>query len=243
MISSIREKGAIAIVSAASELMPNGDPDFSKIKYFPSISQLKSEVGNANLHKLLIVLIKNYCSSVNVPEGKNMNEDQMIEAAGFLLDECDNYRIEDYVIMFTLAKRGKLVMERNRSITGRIFDRVDIQLISEFKSNYDLLRRQGEDSIREEELRIIESSVKADERDKPDEPDEVKKERWDKVLETFKLMVEQGQKEREKEYKKKREEQQQRQMEMLDQMIEKAEKEGYKGPFVDLKRFIKKEGK
>lgn len=56
-----------------------------------------------------------------------MTEDQMIEAAAMLINECGNFRIEDYVMMFSMAKKGELV---------KIFDRVDIQLVTAIMDEY-----------------------------------------------------------------------------------------------------------
>lgn len=216
----------MGLVAAARDLMPAGKPDFSKIKSYPSISQLIPTVGAPTLHKLLMVLIKNYCNSVNVPEGKNMNEDQIIEAAGFLLDECDNYRIEDYVMMFTLAKRGKLESGK----TGRIFDRVDIQLISDFKANYEQIRRQGEDSIMQDELLKLETTRIPDDRDNANEPDEVKAKRFDAVMEKFKEMQKNWKKEQNEEFMKQEQERNKRFDDMLKKMAE--ENPDYAGPII-----------
>lgn len=216
----------MGLVAAARELMPSGKPDFGKIKTYPSISQLIPTVGAPTLHKLLMVLIKNYCNSVNVPEGKNMNEDQIIEAAGFLLDECDNYRIEDYVMMFTLAKRGKLESGK----TGRIFDRVDIQLISDFKSNYEQIRRQGEDSIMQDELMKLETTRIPDERDNPNEPEEIKAKRFDAVMEKFKEMQKNWKKEQNEEFMRQEQERNKRFDAMLQKMAE--ENPDYAGPII-----------
>ncbi|MBK7885497.1 MAG: hypothetical protein IPJ81_18160 [Chitinophagaceae bacterium] len=70
-------------------------------------------------------MIKDFCSSLNVV--RNMNEDQMIEAAAMLLDECENFRLEDYMIMFSMAKRGELV---------KIMDRIDLQVITAMLDEY-----------------------------------------------------------------------------------------------------------
>lgn len=231
----------MAIVTAARDLMPGGNPDFSIIRARPTIEQMKSwpveqGFGPANLHKLLIGLLRNFCNSVNVPRDKNMNEDQMIEAAGFLLDECDNYRIEDYVMMFTLAKRGKLEVGK----TGRIFDRVDISLIADFKANYELLRQQGEDSIQAEYTRKMEAKTLPDPRDNPNEPDEVKRKRFDDALAMLKEMRDKARKERAEQYKRDRDESIKRQEELFARMMEKAEKEGFAGELINLKPFQKK---
>lgn len=77
-------------------------------------------------------MVKDLSSSINVV--RNMNEDQMIEAAAMLLDECDNFRLEDYQMMFAMAKRGTLV---------RILDRLDINIISQMMDEYYTRRRMA----------------------------------------------------------------------------------------------------
>ena len=56
-----------------------------------------------------------------------MNEDQMIETAMMLLDECDNMRLEDYSMMFAMAKRGEI---------GNVFDHIDLQVVSIIYDQY-----------------------------------------------------------------------------------------------------------
>ena len=185
LVDSIVKENKIAVAQSVSEIMPGGNPDFSIIRYAPSIAQLLKHHGYQKMITILCLIIKDMCDSANLPENKNMNQNQVIECASFLLDECDNYRLEDYVMMFTLAKRGKLSYDGNK---GRIFDRIDIQLISEFKTSYEHMRR-----IYGEEQQVIESkqreqSTIVDPRDNPNEPDEVKQARFDKILPMFNEM-------------------------------------------------------
>lgn len=86
-----------------------------------------------------------------------MNQHQIMEAASFLIDECPGYRIEDFVMMFTLAKRGKLAYDGNKA---RVFDRIDIQLISEFKDGYDYMRRCYGESQQVREMQERETTYK-----------------------------------------------------------------------------------
>ena len=108
-----------------SELLKSGTPDFKTIAARPQLSVLIKECGKTNILKAVYLMIRDFCNSLNVV--RNMNEDQMIEAASFLIDECGNFRLEDYQIMFAMAKRGQL---------GKIMDRVDIQTISVFLDEF-----------------------------------------------------------------------------------------------------------
>lgn len=56
-----------------------------------------------------------------------MNEEQMIEAASMLIDECSNFRLEDYVMMFQMAKRGELF---------DVHDRIDLQVVTRMLDTY-----------------------------------------------------------------------------------------------------------
>ncbi len=89
------------------------------------IRDLINEHGKKTMLKVLFLLIKDFCNSINVV--RNINEDQMIEAAAVLIDECNNFRLEDYTIMFSVAKRGGLV---------KILDRMDISVISQMLDEY-----------------------------------------------------------------------------------------------------------
>src|SRR4051794_36752898 len=90
-------------ITLVSDLMPGGKPTYLEVIKYPMIKILVVELGKKRIVKVLLLLIKDFCNSVNVV--RNMNEDQMIEAAAMLMDECDNFRLEDYAMMFSMAKR------------------------------------------------------------------------------------------------------------------------------------------
>lgn len=121
-----RTGAKMALIEKSSQLVPQGEPAFPIIRQRPAIQVLLQEHGRKPLLKALYLLIRDFCSSVNVV--RNMSEDQQLEAAAAMLDEAGNFRLEDYAAMFTLAKRGKLV---------KILDRVDMQIIGQMISAYD----------------------------------------------------------------------------------------------------------
>jgi hypothetical protein len=98
--------GKLQLMESVTQLMPFGKPDFASVRYYPSVRQMQEKSGYEGLHKALFLLVKDFCDSMGFE--KTLNELQQIEAASYLLDECDNFRLEDYVMMFALAKRGKL---------------------------------------------------------------------------------------------------------------------------------------
>lgn len=113
------------LLSMTGDLMPSGKPTFLEVIKYPMIQQLIAEHGKKTMLKVLFLLVKDFCRSLNVV--RNMTEDQMIEAAAMLIDECGNFRIEDYVMMFSMAKKGELV---------KIYDRMDIQIITAILDEY-----------------------------------------------------------------------------------------------------------
>lgn len=145
-----RQMAKLDVVTATTDLMPQGKPNFADIRFYPSIVQLVQNTGKATMVKVLHMLVLDFCRSVNVV--RNMNEDQMIEAAAFLLDECGNFRLEDYVMMFAMAKRGQL---------GKIMDRVDIQVIGEILDRYWAYRDESGKKLQEQEVREVDNQINA----------------------------------------------------------------------------------
>lgn len=117
-------EGKTALCTIVAELMPNNKPDIFTIYHLPTLKQISKDNKN-NIIKCLFLLIKDFCSSFNVV--RNMNSTQMIEAANLCFEESVDYRLEDFVLMFSLAKRGKFVT---------IYDRIDISVIIEIMDKY-----------------------------------------------------------------------------------------------------------
>jgi len=126
-------------------VMPGGKPDMKAVKGYPSIVKLVENFGQPTLIKAIFLLIQNYCASVNVV--RNMDVNQMTDAAIFLLEECESCRLEDYYIMFQMAKRGQLKINDGKGI----MDRIDITIITQIHSGY--LNFRAEEGIRLREER------------------------------------------------------------------------------------------
>lgn len=125
------------LVQLSRDLMPAGKPALLDVIKYPKITDMVVQHGSGVLLKVLFLMVKDFCNSINVV--RNMNEDQMIESASMLLDECDNFRLEDYIMMFSLAKRGDLV---------KILDHLDISYIAKMMDEYWLRRkRAGEKAL------------------------------------------------------------------------------------------------
>lgn len=144
----IRAAGKLELVARTSELMPKGEPNFGEVRYYPSIEQLTARAGRKNMLKVLLLMIKDFCDSMNVV--RNMDIGQMTECAGMLLDEAGNFRLEDYVMMFALGKRGRLV---------KIMDRVDIETVGKMIDAYWQYRDQQGKILQEREQKAYDKAV------------------------------------------------------------------------------------
>lgn len=127
-----RTDAKMELLTLTTELMPAGVPKFLEVVNYPKISDLATRDGKKHLLKIIFLLVKDFCGSINVV--RNMNEDQMIEAANMLLDECGNFRLEDYLMMFAMAKKGKL---------AKLMDRIDLQVITTIADEYFEKRRDA----------------------------------------------------------------------------------------------------
>jgi hypothetical protein len=136
-------------MAMTSELMPAGKPNFKELKNYPTIAQLTAEYGKYTMLKVIHLMVVYLCNSINVV--RNMNEDQKIEAAHMLLNECGNFRLEDYQMLFAMGKRGTLV---------KIMDRLDIQVVTKMLDEYWKLRHQAGEQLYEEELRAAEANTR-----------------------------------------------------------------------------------
>lgn len=141
-----RASAKMELISIVSDLMPQGKPQYLQMVRYPMISQLVQTEGKKKMLAVLVLMVKDFCSSVNVV--RNMNEDQMIEAGAMLIDECDNFRLEDYTMMFAMAKRGTLV---------KIFDRVDIEVITNIVDAYWQRRKDVAAAVEEDEIQRLDS--------------------------------------------------------------------------------------
>lgn len=141
-----RADAKMELISMASDLMPGGKPLYLEVIRYPMIRDLIITEGKKKMLAVLVIIVKDLCSSLNVV--RNMNEDQMIEAAAMLLDECGNFRLEDYVMMFSMGKRGQLV---------KIYDRIDLQVITAMMDMYWEKRKAVGEVYQENEANHYES--------------------------------------------------------------------------------------
>lgn len=145
----VKKEGKMDLISITSELMPKGAPNLTGVIKYPTIERLGQELGKKGTLLMILALVRDYCNSINVV--RNMNQDQMLETAAMLLDECDNFRLEDYVMMFSMAKRGEFV---------KVYDHVDINLVSEILDGYWLIRNEAGKRAQEEQFKGYEDRLK-----------------------------------------------------------------------------------
>lgn len=127
-----------------SDLMPKGLPDFAQLIQCKPIAKIMQEIGKQDTAKYVLMLLQNFCSSQNVV--RNMEEDQMIECAVMMVDECDGFTLEDYQVMFEMAKRGSLDFNSKKGL----MDRIDSQTISKIMDAYYTKWRMGKERLRNE---------------------------------------------------------------------------------------------
>lgn len=138
----------IELSKISNQLIPEGRPDFKNVINYPAIKKIAEE--NFKLTALMISsLIKDFCSSFNVV--RNMNEDQILESAMILIEDAGNYRVEDYVMMFSLAKKGKLRV--------KIMDRIDLDIINQLSIAYHELRSNEGYKIQQRQNEEEESKI------------------------------------------------------------------------------------
>ena len=204
LVKCLTDGNKLELAELISDLIPNGKPDLIGVVNYPKISKLIEENGRQGVRATIFLIVKNFCESLNVVRG--MNEDQMIEAASFLIDECGNYRIEDYLIMFTMAKRGQLV---------KILDRLDIQIIGQIFSEYDRLRYMEGERAYMAEIKAADTITN----DKKEHlsPEEIKKQEsnFNKAVEMFKEYVQKSEEKRQQKMQFEKEEFEKKRLKML----------------------------
>lgn len=146
-VPALKSEAKIELLTITNDLMPKGKPDLLGVVRFPQIQELVKSEGKKTMLKVIFLLVKDFCGSMNFV--RNMNEDQMIEAASMLLEESGNFRVEDYVMMFSMAKKGQFS-------DVKMYDRMDIQIIAQILDAYWLARNNAGNKAYEEEYQATE---------------------------------------------------------------------------------------
>lgn len=134
---------------ATSEMMPAGIPKYRDMIYPPPMQLLISEHGRPHMMKVIVLLLGDLNEAFNVV--RPMSDSQMIDIAAMMLDECGDFRLEDYIMLLTMVKRGDLV---------KVMDRIDMGVIGAAMNEYYLRRRDEGLRAQEEEYAAYEQSLK-----------------------------------------------------------------------------------
>lgn len=134
------------LIKLTDQLTPAGNPDFKMVAAMPPIKDIVSQDGPEAMLFVLSAIIRNFCASVNVV--RNMSTGQILMAANTLLQECKNYRVEDFVLMFDMAMKGKIKPNDGRGI----MDRLDLTVIVDIWNIYDGIRYASAEQIQEEQV-------------------------------------------------------------------------------------------
>lgn len=137
-------------MAVVQDIMPNGAPDYLGMVKYPKITDLVADQGQGVILMVLSVMVRDFCATLNVV--RNMNDDQIVEVAAMMLNECGNFRLEDYATFFAMAKRGTL---------GQIRDRIDMQVITELLDEYFARRRDAKIAMQEQEIERMEAQKPA----------------------------------------------------------------------------------
>lgn len=114
------------------------------------IMQVEREIGENSILKLVGLLLLKTSNFFNI--GKNMSEDQAIEAAGLLLEEFKYETMEDFVMMLKMIKTGAF---------GKMYDRFDGAIV------LSCMREYVELKAKQREVNIIQKQYE----EKKDQPD------------------------------------------------------------------------
>lgn len=126
----------------ASDLAKKSLPDLTQLQNYPTIAALERDNGKPNVLKALTALVTNLNKSLNLK--RPLNEIQITEVAVMLLDECEDYTFQDYVVMFEMIKRKKFKTE--------FYEGLDISKMAAFWDEYHALR--GEHRFLKEKAKI-----------------------------------------------------------------------------------------
>jgi len=103
-------------------------------------AELDKETGNAFIRNFLNIVLVDLVNFFNV--GKSMNHEQIIVTAGMIVDDYCMLKPDDLKLCFDNAKKGKY---------GKVYDRIDGQIIFEWLELYLEERAQAIETLRRNE--------------------------------------------------------------------------------------------
>lgn len=144
-MNSIKTVDLIEIEKNLSQFKENGIVKFEPLLGIPvkdRLPGLVDQYGAKKIHQLLVVLLTQFCNTFNVI--RPMTAEQIVACASEILNTSteDYLSIEDLTIFFQGAKNGKY---------GKIYDRLDQQIIFEMLEVYRQQRHEQYLNIKEEQ--------------------------------------------------------------------------------------------
>lgn len=115
------------------------------------ISSIKKEYGEVELQAVLVLLLTDVIDFFSV--GKSMSDGQVAETIKLILKEFFYFKIDDFKLCFDRAKTGKY---------GKVYDRIDGNIIFEWLELYDFERLEEIERIRtDQHEKIIKEDLSA----------------------------------------------------------------------------------
>lgn len=97
---------------ALQQFTKEGAPDYAALLSVPlkeRIPQLILEFGLKRMHRLIRMVLQEFCYSLALPKSKKLTDTNMSVCACdlMLVAEEDQFSLEDFIVFFELAKNGK----------------------------------------------------------------------------------------------------------------------------------------
>jgi hypothetical protein len=116
-----------------SDLTKGDDPLFPAIiEQGTQISVIRANNSFEFIAGILGIMINDFCGNFNTRNP--MSEDQIADLAIELVNDYWCYKLEDFVVFFSLAKRGRY---------GKVYDRMDAATIYQLLAEYNKDRDNG----------------------------------------------------------------------------------------------------
>jgi hypothetical protein len=102
-----RTANKMAYIQITKELMPGGKPAYLTVVKYPKITDLVQQKGEPVIMLILAVMIRDFCATMNVV--RNMNEEQILEAAAMLLEEAGIFGLKITRLCLQWLKKGSFL--------------------------------------------------------------------------------------------------------------------------------------
>lgn len=133
---------------ALQQYIKKGDPDFELLLSIPlkeRIPGLLAEYGLKRMHKLVKLLLQEFCYAIALPKSKKLTETRIAVCACdlILVSKEDHLSIEDLIVFLELAKAGKYGKFRGVLTHHDIMQKLDLFRQQRYET-YSRLKQQKE---------------------------------------------------------------------------------------------------